>query len=219
MVTTVELNVPSQWIDSARDELTPFHRLLAREGERRGLIGPREVDRLWNRHLLNCAAPADPEVGCLPRGVSVLDIGSGAGLPGLVWAIVRPDLHVTLVEPLQRRQHFLAEAIEELGLTQRAKVATGRIQDFPDLRAHTVTSRALAPLEDVVRWSMPHVSGGRLLAFKGGRASQELQAARATMDQCGAAGAEILRYGPVQADGHPWATIVSITKRSERRDR
>jgi len=217
-VIEVERDVSPQWIEKSREVLQPFHDLLSREGVLRGLIGPREVDRLWGRHLLNCAAPADPDIGCLPPGVSVLDIGTGAGLPGLVWALVRPDLDVVLVEPLQRRQVFLTEAVEGLGLSGRVEIKAGRIQDFPTLRAHTVTSRALAALDEVLRWSIPHVtSGGQLLAFKGGRASQEVQHARDTMKQMDTK-VEILRFGPVQADGHPWATIVAITSRSEPRE-
>src|SRR5690625_1728114 len=119
--------------------------LLAGPGVERGLLGPREVDRLWERHLLNCAVLAE----VVESGERVVDIGSGAGLPGLALAIARPDLTVTLVEPLLRRSTFLGEAVAELGLP--VAVVRGRAEDAVVLAevggADAVTSRAVAPLD------------------------------------------------------------------------
>ena len=127
--------------------------LLATAGVTRGLIGPRETARLWDRHLLNCAALTE----VLPEGATVCDIGSGAGLPGLVVAIRRPDLRVTLVEPLLRRTTFLAEAVETLGLDNVEVVRDRAEQLHGTRRFQVVTSRAVAPLPRLLAWSMPLV--------------------------------------------------------------
>ncbi len=135
-----------------------YAELLATEGVVRGLIGPREAPRLWERHLLNCAVLAE----LLPEGATVCDIGSGAGLPGLVVAIARPDLRVTLVEPLLRRTTFLDEVVDELGLAGSVEVVRGRAEELHGARTFdVVTSRAVAPLERLLAWSMPLVGADR----------------------------------------------------------
>ena len=127
--------------------------LLATEGVVRGLIGPREAPRLWDRHLLNCAVLGE----AVPQDATVCDIGSGAGLPGLVLAIARPDLRVTLVEPLLRRTTFLEEVVSALSLPH-VEVVRGRADDLHGVRTFdVVTSRAVAPLERLLQWSMPLV--------------------------------------------------------------
>ena len=117
------------WLAAQAGPLTAFADLLADVGVTRGLIGPREVPRLWQRHLLNCAVVADPAAGLVPAGATIGDVGSGAGLPGLVWAIARPDTTVVLIEPLLRRSTFLSEAVAELGLGDRVTVWRGRAED------------------------------------------------------------------------------------------
>ena len=151
-----------------------FAALLATDGIVRGLIGPREVPRLWDRHLLNCAVVTD----AVSEGASVCDIGSGAGLPGLVMAIRRPDLTVTLVEPLLRRTTFLSEAVEALQLSN-VTVMRARAEELHGSELFdVVTSRAVAPLDRLSRWSLPLVrSGGEFLAMKGSSAEDELAAA------------------------------------------
>ena len=128
--------------------------ILATDGVVRGLIGPREAPRLWERHLLNCAA-----VGALvPQGSTVCDVGSGAGLPGLVLAVARPDLEVELVEPLLRRTTFLNEAVAALEL-ENVTVTRGRAEQLHGVRRFdVVTSRAVAPLTRLLEWSMPLVT-------------------------------------------------------------
>lgn len=156
--------------------------LLAGPGVVRGLIGPREAPRLWERHLLNCAG-----LGALvPEGASVADLGSGAGLPGLVLAIARPDTQVTLVEPLLRRTTFLVEVVGELGL-DNVEVVRGRAEELHGRREYdVVTARALAPLERLLGWAMPLVApAGELLAMKGSSAAEEIAAARRVLDQLG----------------------------------
>ena len=150
--------------------------LLADAGVVRGLIGPREAPRLWERHLLNCAVLTD----VLPEGADVCDIGTGAGLPGLVLAVRRPDLRVTLVEPLLRRTTFLEEAVQALEL-DRVEVVRARAEELHgDREFSVVTSRAVAPLGRLLDWSMPLVrQGGALVAMKGSSAEEEVADVRA----------------------------------------
>ena len=147
---------------------------LATDGTLRGLIGPREVPRLWERHLVNCALVTD----LVEQSASVCDIGSGAGLPGVVMAIRRPDLTVTLVEPLLRRTSFLGEVVEALEL-RNVEVVRARAEALHGRRTFdVVTSRAVAPLERLSQWSLPLVrSGGAFLAMKGSSVQAELDSA------------------------------------------
>ncbi len=159
-----------------------YAHLLATDGVVRGLIGPREAPRLWERHLVNCAVLGD----LVPEGSTVCDIGSGAGLPGLVLAIARPDLRITLVEPLLRRTTFLEEAVGELGL-DGVEVLRGRAEALHGQRTFDiVTSRAVAPLERLLGWSMPLVDPtGVLLAMKGSSVQDEIAASRAELARWG----------------------------------
>src|SRR5581483_6233735 len=163
---------------------TRYAQLLVAEGVDRGLIGPREVDRIWPRHLLNCAVVAE----LLPEAARVIDVGSGAGLPGLVLAIARPDLAVALVEPLQRRVEFLTETTMALGLAERVLVVHGRAEDLQVQAAvgtaEWVTARAVAPMDRLVKWCLPLVGpGGTLLAVKGASAPDEVARHRAAISR------------------------------------
>lgn len=166
--------------------------LLATDGVVRGLIGPREAPRLWDRHLLNCAVLER----LLPEDASVADIGSGAGLPGLVVAIARPDLRVTLVEPLLRRTTFLDEAVGHLGL-DNVEVVRGRADSLHGVRRFdVVTSRAVAPLDRLLGWSMPLVApSGALVAMKGSSVDAEVEAASAELARWECAAPEVHRLG------------------------
>ncbi|MBA3741685.1 16S rRNA (guanine(527)-N(7))-methyltransferase RsmG [Sporichthya sp.] len=168
--------------------------LLAGDGVVRGLIGPREVPRLWDRHLLNCGVIAAE----LAPGDRVADVGSGAGLPGLVVAILRPDVSVTLIEPMLRRTTFLAEAVEALGLTS-VTVRRDRAEDVRDLAGtfDVVLARAVAPLEKLAGWTVPLLRpGGRLLAVKGSSASEELSSAGPALAALGISDAAVRTLGP-----------------------
>jgi len=169
-----------------------YAELLADAGVVRGLIGPRETPRLWERHLLNCAVLADG----IPDGAAVADVGSGAGLPGVVLALGRPDLAVTLVEPLQRRTEFLTEVVGALGL-DRVEVVRARAEELHGVRFFgTVVSRAVAPLPRLLRWCMPLVApGGQMLAMKGASAEEELSKAAATLRRLNAGPAEVVWFG------------------------
>lgn len=159
----------------AAELLTRYAEWLAGPGTSRGLLGPREVPRLWDRHLLNSVALAE----LIPQHARLVDIGTGAGLPGLAVACVRPDLTVDLVESLLRRTDFLTEVVTALGLADRVRVIRGRAEDSAVRNtvgsAQFVTARAVAPLDRLVRWSFPLLRpGGSLLALKGASAEDEV---------------------------------------------
>ncbi len=167
---------------------------LATAGVERGLIGPREVPRLWERHILNCAVIGE----LIDEGASVVDIGSGAGLPGIPLAIARPDLRITLVEPLLRRTVFLSEFIEEAGLEVR--VVRGRAEQSGVIKeaggADVVTSRAVAPLAKLAHWSLPLLRDhGRMLALKGTSAAEELERDGAELIRDGATDLRVVGCG------------------------
>ena len=182
-----------------------FARLLAGPGVERGLLGPREVDRLWDRHILNCAVVAE----LIPHQATVCDVGSGAGLPGVVLAIARPDLTVILLEPLLRRATFLTECVQELGLEQ-VEVIRGRAEEqVGRIAVEVVTARAVAPLERLARWSLPLLlPGGELLALKGRSAAAELDAAGPDLARLGASAWSIESIGGTVVQ--PPTTVVRV---------
>ena len=173
-------------------QVSKFADILAQDGVRLGLIGPREVERIWDRHILNCAALTE----LIEDGQSIIDIGSGAGLPGIVLAILKPNSKVTLIEPMQRRTDFLTQVKTDLGLTN-VEIIRGRAEG-QKVTAQIVTSRAVAPLDKLLAWSWPLVeNGGKVLAIKGEKAQEELENAQkvtsflkdspATITTCGLA--------------------------------
>jgi 16S rRNA (guanine527-N7)-methyltransferase len=187
---------------SALDDARAFARILATRGVEQGLIGPHEVPRLWDRHLLNCAVVAEL-IGS--RCQTLVDIGSGAGLPGIVLAMIRPELEVTLLEPMERRCRFLAESVTELRLAN-ASVLRGRAEDIV-LRADVATARAVAPLDRLAELAIGVVRpGGMVLAIKGRTAADELRRARPVLRRIGARGAEVVRAG--QGKVVPATTVV-----------
>ena len=203
------------WLLPTESALAAYVELLGTTGVDHGLIGPREVPRLWERHVLNCAVVADPQIGLVPMGSSVADVGSGAGLPGLVWGIARPDISVVLIEPLLRRATFLTEAVEDLGLSGRVRVIRGRAEEITTAPGWTpvdvVTARAVAPLEKLLGWTVPLLtSGGRLALLKGSSAADEIAAAASAATAIG-----VLDLG-ITICGAPWVepatTVVTGTR-------
>ncbi|MGA9361721.1 MAG: 16S rRNA (guanine(527)-N(7))-methyltransferase RsmG [Mycobacterium sp.] len=193
-----------------------YAEVLASAGVERGLLGPREVDRLWDRHLLNSAAVSE----LLDPGERIVDIGSGAGLPGLPLAIARPDLEVVLLEPLLRRSDFLREVVAELGLS--VDVVRGRAEE-PWVRAQigekdAAVSRAVAALDKLTKWSMPLLrTGGRMVAIKGERAPEEVRQHRRVMEATGAVDVRVVTCGANYL--RPPATVVLARRGTSSRHR
>lgn len=188
------------WLSPFKEELERYQAILAGPGLDRGLMGPREMPRLWDRHILNCAVVAEPRIGLIPQGALVADVGSGAGLPGLVWAITRPDLTMILVEPLLRRATFLTEAVIDLGLTGRVTVLRARAEKVIATPNWTgvdiVTARAVAPMERLLGWTMPLLKPvGDLIALKGSSAQNEIDAATEAISQYGITEISVLTCG------------------------
>jgi 16S rRNA (guanine527-N7)-methyltransferase len=161
-----------------------YAELLAEHGVERGLIGPREVDRLWDRHLLNSVVIGE----VVPRGTRMIDLGSGAGLPGVPLAIARPDLVITLLEPMARRVEWLGYVARTLGVD--VTVVRGRAEDPAIKRqiggADVVVARAVAPLAKLCEWGLPLLrSGGQLVAVKGARAADEVTRDRLAIGRAG----------------------------------
>lgn len=214
--------VPEQWADAAAvlfGARLPLARryvdLLVTEGVVRGLIGPREAPRIWDRHIINCAVLGE----LIGIGESVIDVGSGAGLPGLVLAIARPDLPVTLVEPLGRRVDFLDEVVAALDLGDQVVVVRGRAEELvPTPRspgvplADMVASRAVAPLDRLARWCLPLVRvGGRMLAVKGSSAREEIATHARAVAKIGGAEPAVRQCGVGVID--PPTTVVEIGRK------
>jgi 16S rRNA (guanine527-N7)-methyltransferase len=188
-----------------------FVAALGGDGVVRGLIGPREPGRLWTRHVLNSVVVAP----LVPPDARVVDVGTGAGLPGIPLAIARPDLRVDLVEPLERRTTFLSEMVDVLGLT-RCRVVRGRAEDVIDIvgGADVVTSRAVAPLGKLGGWSAPLARpGGLLLALKGASAAVEVERDAAALRAAGLSGIEVRTLGEGIIDPVTYVVRATITGR------
>jgi 16S rRNA (guanine527-N7)-methyltransferase len=182
---------------------------LATSGVERGLIGPREAPRIWERHVLNCAVVA----GLVPDGARLVDVGSGAGLPGIPLALARPDTRVVLVEPLARRVDWLREVIVDLGVA--VEVERGRAEEDVVRRrwegADVVTSRAVAPLARLAGWCLPLLRpGGQMLAVKGAAAADEVERDAAAVRRLGGGAPRIERCGVGIID--PPSTVVVVER-------
>jgi 16S rRNA (guanine527-N7)-methyltransferase len=183
--------------------------ILQSTGIEWGLLGPREAERVWDRHILNSAAVSE----LIPAGRSVADVGSGAGLPGIPLAILRPDLRLTLIEPLLRRYTFLNDAVEKLELVERVGVVRSRAEDH-DRSYDVVIARALAPVDRLVGWCNPlRAPDGVILALKGNSAAKEVAAAERQLEAARLA-AEVLLVR-AHPDAEP-ATVVRISARDMR---
>lgn len=191
---------------------TKFACLLASDGVDRGLLGPREVPRVWERHLLNCAVVAD----IIPRGARVIDVGSGAGLPGVPIALARPDLSMVLLEPMARRCTFLTEVVRRLSL-EHIEVRRARAEDaVRSPAADIAVARAVARLDPLANWCLPLVRvGGRLLAMKGAKAASELSDTAAAIWAAGGRDCRIRHCGVGLVD--PPAIVVEIVRGSPAR--
>ena len=189
----------TQYFPGQEDAIRAYAEFLTTAGIERGLIGPREGERIWERHIFNCL----PVTQLLPQGASLFDIGSGAGLPGIVIALARPDLKVTLIEPLERRVEFLNEAVAAIAAAGvEIEVIRGRAQDVKK-SADFVTARAVAPMEKLKKMSWHMVkTGGSLLAMKGESAANEM---------VGIKGAELHE---IKLEGIELGRVISVRKGS-----
>ena len=189
----------SKYFPGQEDAIRAYAEFLTTAGIERGLIGPREGERIWERHIFNCL----PVTQLLPQGASLFDIGSGAGLPGIVIALARPDLKVTLIEPLERRVEFLNEAVVAIAAGGvEIEVIRGRAQDVKK-SADFVTARAVAPMEKLKKMSWHMVkTGGSLLAMKGESAANEM---------VGIKGAELHE---IKLEGIELGRVISVRKGS-----
>lgn len=178
---------------------------LATSGLERGLIGPREVPILWERHVLNSVAAA----GLMPEYSSVVDVGSGAGLPGIPLALARPDLDVVLVESMQRRVDWLQEVLMDLAVAN-VDVRRGRAEEMGrELRADVVTARAVARLDVLAQWCLPLLTpGGVMLALKGETAAAELEETRAAVSAAGGEAAEAISLPVPGSDQSTWVVRI-----------
>lgn len=190
-----------------------FASILADTGVSHGLIGPREVPILWERHILNCAVIES----AFPEGARLIDVGSGAGLPGIALAIARADVHVQLVEPMQRRTDWLQSTVDELAL-DNVTVHRGRAEEFHgELMAPFVTARAVARLDKLARWCFPLVEDqGRLVAMKGRSAEEELAATMKALRKLGLSGAEVTRHGQGILDEPTLTVECTVSHRRKR---
>jgi 16S rRNA (guanine527-N7)-methyltransferase len=180
--------------------------LLAGVAVERGLLGPNEVPRLWDRHLLNSAVIAE----LVPGPCSLVDLGSGAGLPGIVLALLLPDSEVTLLEPTLRRAVFLGECVAELALGNARVVRARAEQMAGTLAADVVTARAVAPLDRLAALALGLLKpGGILLAVKGARAAAEVRDAERALSRLGVRDVEVLTAGSGKVD--PAATVIRLT--------
>ena len=201
----------------AAEDAVRYGTLLGTDAVVRGLIGPNEIRRLWQRHVLNCAALAE----LIPPACRVADLGSGAGLPGIPVALARPDLTVDLVEPMQRRSRFLEEVRGRLAAGGRMRVVRGRAPEVANLLSPhpvVVIARAVAPLEGLVAWALPLLEpGGAVLAIRGSGAAAEVRKAKSAIHANGGHGVQILRCG-VGFLEQP-TTVVRVVKGAGRRGR
>ncbi|OLT11966.1 16S rRNA (guanine(527)-N(7))-methyltransferase [Pseudonocardia sp. CNS-139] len=191
---------------------------LVTSGVERGLIGPREAPRVWERHVLNCAVVAE----LVPVGARLVDVGSGAGLPGIPLALARPDLGVVLVEPLARRVDWLREVIADLGVA--VEVERGRAEENDVRRrwegADVVTARAVAPLERLARWCLPLLRpGGLMLAVKGVSAAEEVERDTAAVRRAGGSLPRVERCGAGIIDPPSTVVVVERERGTGRSDR
>ena len=186
----VEPAQAAQIFGSRIDMARGYAKALIRDGDLLGLLGPRELPRLWTRHILNSAVVSE----LVPAGLTVADIGSGAGLPGIPMAICLPDSHFTLIEPMERRSDWLKDLVNELGLTN-VTVLRARAEEVGDV-FDVATARAVSALPKLLRMVVPLVrDGGLVLAMKGSKAAEEIEDAKKLQKKMGLSSFEIVYAG------------------------
>lgn len=200
-----------EYFGAAWPTVSRFAALLREQGELRGLLGPREQSRLWERHLLNSAAV----VQHLPRTGAIADVGSGAGLPGIVVAAMLPEAELVLIDPMERRTQWLEEVVAELGLSN-VRVVRARAEELDGaLEADAVTARAVAAMDKLARWCLPLLrDGGTLVALKGRSAGDELEKAKYVLRKLGGDAGEVLDAPTIP--GVDSTTVVRVMRKTVR---
>lgn len=200
-----------EYFGAAWPTVSRFAALLREQGELRGLLGPREQSRLWERHLLNSAAV----VQHLPRTGAIADVGSGAGLPGIVVAAMLPEAEIVLIDPMERRTQWLEEVVAELGLSN-VRVVRARAEELDGaLEADAVTARAVAAMDKLARWCLPLLrDGGTLVALKGRSAGDELEKAKYVLRKLGGDAGEVLDAPTIP--GVDSTTVVRVMRKTVR---
>lgn len=200
-----------EYFGAAWPTVSRFAAMLREQGELRGLLGPREQSRLWERHLLNSAAV----VQHLPRTGVITDVGSGAGLPGIVVAAMLPEAELVLIDPMERRTQWLEEVVAELGLSN-ARVVRARAEELDGaLEADAVTARAVAAMDKLARWCLPLLrDGGSLVALKGRSAGDELEKAKYVLRKLGGDAGEVLDAPTIP--GVDSTTVVRVMRKTVR---
>ena len=173
------------------DQARSFAQTLANDSDELGLLGPRELDKLWSRHILNSAVVAE----LVSPGDKVADVGSGAGLPGIPMAIARPDADFVLIEPMERRSSWMLEVVEDLGL-KNVRILRSRAEDVTEQDFDIVTARAVAALDKLLKMCVPLLKpGGALIALKGSKAAEEIANSKKLEKKLGISSFEILVCG------------------------
>lgn len=200
-----------EYFGAAWPAVSRFAAMLREQGELRGLLGPREQSRLWERHLLNSAAV----VQHLPRTGAIADVGSGAGLPGIVVAAMLPEAEIVLIDPMERRTQWLEEVVAELGLSN-VRVVRARAEELDGaLEADAVTARAVAAMDKLARWCLPLLrDGGTLVALKGRSAGDELEKAKYVLRKLGGDAGEVLDAPTIP--GVDSTTVVRVMRKTVR---
>lgn len=203
------------WLEPVRASLAEYADILVGPGIERGLLGPREADKVWDRHIINCAVVAEPDLEVIGTGARIADIGSGAGLPGLVWALTRPDVSVVLIESLLRRVTFLTECITALEITDRVQVVRARAEEASGHPGSfdIVTARAVAPLGNVARWAAPLLlPDGALVAIKGESAQEEVTRDGQILEELGLTQPVVVQMGQGVVDPPTTVVMASLAK-------
>ncbi len=203
------------WLEPVRASLAEYADILVGPGIERGLLGPREADKVWDRHIINCAVVAEPDLEVIGTGARIADIGSGAGLPGLVWALTRPDVSVVLIESLLRRVTFLTECITALEITDRVQVVRARAEEASGHPGSfdIVTARAVAPLGNVARWAAPLLlPDGALVAIKGESAQEEVTRDGQILEELGLTQPVVAQMGQGVVDPPTTVVMASLAK-------
>ena len=203
------------WLEPVRASLAEYADILVGPGIERGLLGPREADKVWDRHIINCAVVAEPDLEVIGTGARIADIGSGAGLPGLVWALTRPDVSVVLIESLLRRVTFLTECVTALEITDRVQVVRARAEEASGHPGSfdIVTARAVAPLGNVARWAAPLLlPDGALVAIKGESAQEEVTRDGQILEELGLTQPVVAQMGQGVVDPPTTVVMASLAK-------